>query len=609
MGRQLDGLFEGDVAHLSGQYAFHFLVGMVLHDDFRGQRGLRGVGQGQGRLYEGILEGDFPGAGELDVIPDADVASAHCRNPVPADGGMESRVVRSQDASVEVRALLVLFLDGADVFVLDDFHGQYVLAFLQEVRHVKLPADEGTFQASGFLSVQVDIGFPVDAVEVQRHAIALEALRHFKLVAVPEVGVEEGFGRYQLVVRIIEIGQGACLDIAAQYRAGHRGHHPSCGLIVRRGDHFSALCHFGCPLHLPVSAGQVHFPVGNGGHGCRLGHQASAAHHFYLAQHVGLSVGRFFHQDAHESSLSLHVQDIVWRIPARKFAKVLPILGIVRGLYLALHGLVDPVQVNLVEGRARTQVHTEPFRAAGGAHPGAGEELRGFQVHLSVLVGEGYFVEDPFVRAFHLQVDAVIGVGGFLREVERLVQPAYRHGDVARLLVGVVHGDASRRGFAGQAASLVAVQHGPFLTVVRAFPRHFIPALGHLVVKGQCAGDGGPADGFRIVLQGELEIGVFALHVVSRIRASVYHPFPFPFGLVACGGGERQVAGLFFRHDAVRRQLGSQVVVISRRLRGGTHPGQVAVLIGIREQLRREILFRVSRINADPAGVVVRADE
>ena len=179
VGRQLDGLLEGDVAHLSGQYAFHFLVGMVLHDDFWGQRGLRGVRQSQGRLYEGVLEGDFPGAGELDVIPDADVASAHRRNPVPADGGVESRVVRSQDTAVEVRALLVLLLDGADMLVLDDFYRQYVCAFLQEIGHVKLPADEGAFHASGFLSVQVDIGFPVDAVEVQRHAIALEALRHF----------------------------------------------------------------------------------------------------------------------------------------------------------------------------------------------------------------------------------------------------------------------------------------------------------------------------------------------------------------------------------------------------------------------------------------------
>ena len=283
---------------------------------------------------------------------DADVASAHRRNPVPADGGVESGVVRSQDTAVEVRALLVLLLDGADMLVLDDFYRQYVCAFLQEIGHVKLPADEGAFHASGFLSVQVDIGFPVDAVEVQRHAIALEALRHFKLVAVPEVGVEEGFGRYQLVVRIIKVGQGACLDIAAQYRAGHCGHYPLVGWVIRGGDDFSAFFHFRGTLHLPVAAREGHFSVGNGGHRGRLGYQASAAHHFYLAQHVGLSVGRLFHQDAHVAGLPLYIQDISSAFPSREFGEVLPILGVVRGLYFALYGLVDPVQVDFVEGRA-----------------------------------------------------------------------------------------------------------------------------------------------------------------------------------------------------------------------------------------------------------------
>ena len=291
LGRQLYGLLEGDVAHLSGQDAFHIPVGVVLHDDFRSQGSLCSVRQCQSGLYEGVLNGDLSGAGQSYIIPYAYVASAHRRNPVPADGGMEGRIVRSQDTSVEVRALFVLLLDGTDMLVLDDFHRQYIRALLQEIRHVKLATDEGTLQASGFLSVQVDIGLPVDAVKVQRHTITLEALRHFEFIAIPEVGVEVGFGRYQLIVRIVQVGQGACLDVAAQYRAGYCGYHPLRGLIIRRRNDLAAFLYFGCPLHLPVSAREGQISIGNAGHRCRLGYQTSAAHHLYFAQHIRLSVG------------------------------------------------------------------------------------------------------------------------------------------------------------------------------------------------------------------------------------------------------------------------------------------------------------------------------
>ena len=126
---------------------------MVLHHHLGRQTGLCGIGQSELGLHIGILHGHLAGCCQEDVVPDTDVTSAHGGYPVPADGGMERGVVRTEDTTVEVRALFVLFLDGTDVRVLDDFYSQHVRTFLHAVRHVELAADEGSFQATYLLSV------------------------------------------------------------------------------------------------------------------------------------------------------------------------------------------------------------------------------------------------------------------------------------------------------------------------------------------------------------------------------------------------------------------------------------------------------------------------
>ena len=104
---------------------------------------------------------------------------------------MERGVVRTENTAIEVCALLVLFLDGTDMRVLYNFYGQHIRTFLHAVRHIESAADESTFQTTYLLSVQIDIGFPVDAVEVQKYTVALERGRYLELIAVPEVRVEE----------------------------------------------------------------------------------------------------------------------------------------------------------------------------------------------------------------------------------------------------------------------------------------------------------------------------------------------------------------------------------------------------------------------------------
>ena len=49
---------------------------------------------------------------------------------------MEGRVVSTQDTAIEIGALFVLFLDGSDVAVPDDFYSKYIRAWFQERSYI-----------------------------------------------------------------------------------------------------------------------------------------------------------------------------------------------------------------------------------------------------------------------------------------------------------------------------------------------------------------------------------------------------------------------------------------------------------------------------------------
>lgn len=260
---------------------------------------------------------------------------------------------------------------------------------------------------------------------------------------------------------------------------------------------------------------------------------------------------------------------------------------------------------HLVELRMRTQVYADPLLARRGAHPRAGEELRGLQVHHSVGIGELHFVEGPLESTLHPQTDAVGSISRRVGKVERFLQPTHRHGNGTSLLVGIVHLYSTGTSLAGQSGPLVHGQNRPSSTIVRGFPRHFVTTLSRLIIVNQSTSHDRTTDGLVIIVHTEQKEGLLATHGVTRIRTSVYHPFPFSLRHTAFGGLEVEILGSAVGHDAVSQQLRCQVIVIGRGLVRGTQEGQIAVLVFIRQELRRKVFLGTTRIDADASGIVV----
>ena len=114
------------------------LVLVVLQGHFDEEvRGGR-VRKREFRTDERILNRHGAGIGQVNIVPDTDGTAADRRDPVPADGRVERRVVRARGAAVHVGADLVLLLDRTRMGVLDNLHGEGILALLDIIGHVEL---------------------------------------------------------------------------------------------------------------------------------------------------------------------------------------------------------------------------------------------------------------------------------------------------------------------------------------------------------------------------------------------------------------------------------------------------------------------------------------
>jgi hypothetical protein len=110
---------------------------------------------------------------------------------------------------------------------------------MKERGYIEAAAHESAVDAAEFLSVQVDLGLPVDAVEVEPDVPAIAQPGTEKLVAIPEVSAEKRVGDEVLIVAEVGIGDCAVVEVAGEDGAGDGGDHP---LLVReagRGDLFT----------------------------------------------------------------------------------------------------------------------------------------------------------------------------------------------------------------------------------------------------------------------------------------------------------------------------------------------------------------------------------
>ena len=518
---------------------------------------------------------------------------------------MERRIVGTEDTTVEVRALLVLFLDSTDVIILDDFDGDHILARRYDIRYVEDAPDEGAIDASQLLTVQIDIGFPVDAVEIQEDPVFLEVGRHLELVAVPEVRIEERLRDIQLVIGIIRVRHRPDVLVAAQDRARHRRHNPALGIERGCRDFLALRRYLRGTLQFPVAARQPDFAVRRSRLYSSLRNQATFTHHLDFAQDITAFLRRLFHQDTHVARQAFR-HDFVGRVvAARQFRDVLPLFRIVGDLDFTLGCLVYPVEDDFIEAGAAAQIDVNPFLVARLAHPRAVEELRRLHLHQLVFFVEIHVHEGPVRSPRHLQRHAVVAILGRLGNLDRLVDDPRRKVALRALLVRVRVEHVGQR-FARQPLAAVFAQVGPRLAVVRALADDFV-ALRRLVsVVSDSPAHIDAVGLLGVIVQGELEIGVRAHRDVARIRTLVDHPLALAPGLVAVGGREVDVLRLLLGDDAVGNQLRHQIVVVARRLVGAAQQGYVAIGRVVRQQFWREVFTRVSRILPDAACEVVR---
>ena len=103
---------------------------------------------------------------------------------------MEGGVVCSEYAAVEIGVQMVFLLYRSGMCILVDKHGECVYSSVEIWRDVGYGTGEGSLYTVYLLAVDPHIGFPVDAVEIQKHPLTGHLLRQGEGAAIPEVGVE-----------------------------------------------------------------------------------------------------------------------------------------------------------------------------------------------------------------------------------------------------------------------------------------------------------------------------------------------------------------------------------------------------------------------------------
>ena len=424
----------------------------------------------------------------------------------------------------------------------------------EQRRDVERGVGERAFDAADLRAVEHHVGLPVDAVEIQPHAVvgrpAAPVGRQAEADPVAEGRVEIGVADIQLVVAEIRIGEHVVVEIARKHGSRHRGGNPGAGIvglgqagqqpagveIDARADGtgfygFAKLFVLRQPFD--VACGQP-------------------AHHFHLRQHIGLAVDRFVEQEPDPAAAAAHFQIVTaHRLGAADLGHIAPRGGVFAHLQHPGSRGVEPVEPHFAEaGVGAAQVDRDPLPAAGGAHPRAMEVLR--RKHWQQLP---LAVEKP-----GLPVD-----GG-----------SARHFDGKAVAVGF-HLCASSFPFAGEGTALIGpgklAQRPPFFSVkeldfsdigrffaaFRQLRRQAHSDLVHFLFEpvqpyGKLlAGTFRPHRRPRARIENEV---VLALRQRHAVVAADLHP----------GGGGRL-------DDAVDGQLGRDVVVDGAGVVGGSQMG------------------------------------
>ncbi len=161
---------------------------MVPQQHFNPYIGFCGIGQGEAGPNKRVFNGNSSGGSQVNIVPYTCVTAPDGRDPVPSHGSMEGGVVCAQDPAVLIRADRVLFLYGAHVIVFDDLHRQYIaLTGKQKLRDIEFSPDESAFHPAGICSVNKQVRFPINTIEVQEDLFFSKVIRNKKFPSIPKI--------------------------------------------------------------------------------------------------------------------------------------------------------------------------------------------------------------------------------------------------------------------------------------------------------------------------------------------------------------------------------------------------------------------------------------
>ena len=149
---------------------------------------------------------------------------------------MERRIVGTEHTAVEVGCLLVFEFRTTRIRAFFNLHRQHVHTLVQITCHIGFSTHKRTFDAVDFLSVEPNVGLPVDAVEIQENTLSSHLLRHSELATIPEIAVEKRLADREQIVVVVGVGQCARVHIRHQDRHRHRRHCPRLGVKALSRD-------------------------------------------------------------------------------------------------------------------------------------------------------------------------------------------------------------------------------------------------------------------------------------------------------------------------------------------------------------------------------------
>ena len=283
---------------------------------------------------------------------------------------------------------------------------------MHESGDVEPSAHVAAVNAAHLLPVEIDLGLPVDAVEVEPEMLPrVRCGGRNKFVAIPEVGAEEGVGDCVLVVTEVGVGDGAVVQVAGEDRPRHGGDHPvlvceACGgnLLAIRGHERGA-------LQTPFARCEFHRAVRMcSDRGLRNRNGAAAPEDLEFAEDVAAVCFSWLgHQDANVAATRRLRQTniVIGSIANGQRLNRSPLRVVIRDLDRSLGGAPNPSQRDTVESAHRAQVHGDPFFATARAHPRTGEVLGTGDAHLLPFVEEHHLRDSPGADAGCGELDAV----------------------------------------------------------------------------------------------------------------------------------------------------------------------------------------------------------